>query len=219
MENLAKEKVAAIVPAFNEEANVGRVLQVLLNSKLIDEVILVDDGSVDKTAKVGQELGAKVVKLEKNGGKGNAMLQGIKNTDAKIIVFFDADLIGLKEQHIQALVEPIQKENYDMCVGARGRFLGLPMLILKIDPLMAIGGERAVRRDVIEAIPKELMQGFKAEIALNSYCLRNNKKVKHVLLKNLDILTKERKWGLIKGAKNRIKMFGEIMKARREVKN
>ena len=62
MASLLREKVAAIVPALNEEASVGEVLRVLLNSKFIDQVILVDDGSTDKTGEIGEHLGVKVVK-------------------------------------------------------------------------------------------------------------------------------------------------------------
>jgi GT2 family glycosyltransferase len=219
MENLANKKVAAIVPAFNEEANVGDVLKVLLNSKDVSEVILVDDGSKDKTSEIGKRLGVKVITLEKNGGKGNAMIQGVRSTDAQIIVFFDADLKGLAKEHVEQLVEPMLKENVDMCVGLRGRFLGLPEVIAKIDPLMAIGGERAIKRYLIEAVPEETIQGFAVETVLNYYCFKKNKKVKYVVLKGLDIITKERKWGLVRGLKNRLKMIREMARARRELKN
>lgn len=82
-------KVAAIVPALNEEKNIGRVLKVLIESKDLNEVIVVDDGSTDNTSGISREMGAKVIRLEKIGGSGkaNAMKEGIKNTDADIIVF------------------------------------------------------------------------------------------------------------------------------------
>lgn len=96
------KKTAAIVAALNEEKNIGNVLKVLLNSDVIDEVIVVDDGSTDKTADISRGEGAKVISLPKKGGsgKGNAMVQGVKNTDAEVVSFFDADLIGLTEDHI-----------------------------------------------------------------------------------------------------------------------
>ena len=85
-------KVAAVVPAHNEEATISEVLMVLLNSKELDEVIVVDDGSTDKTAEVSEATGAKVIRLPKKEGKGNAMREGVKRTKAEIIVFCDADL-------------------------------------------------------------------------------------------------------------------------------
>jgi glycosyltransferase involved in cell wall biosynthesis len=216
MINLVKEKVAAIVPALNEEANIGEVLKVLLSSKFIDQVILVDDGSIDKTAEIGKKLGAKIVKLPKIGGsgKGNAMKQGLKATDAKIIVFFDADLMGLSEEHISLLVEPMLEEDIEMCVGIRNRLWGLPRLIAKIDPLMAIGGERAIKRELFEKIPDELLQGFATETTLNYRCLAEKLPIKYVILRNLKVITKEKKWGLLRGLAARMKMIFEIIKIR-----
>ena len=202
------------MPALNEEKNVGRVLEVLLSSKDLDEVILVDDGSTDKTAEIGEKMGAKVVRIAKNSGKGNAMVQGIKRTDAGIIVFFDADLIGLTVEHIALLVEPMLKEEVKMCVGARDRSLGLPEVIIKIDPLMAIGGERAIRRELLENIPKNFIEGFAIEIALNQYCQKHKLSVKYVTLKNLTHVVKEKKWGLAKGFSARVKMIFQIIKIR-----
>ena len=212
-------KVAAIVPALNEGANVGGVLKVLLSSKILDEVILVDDGSTDKTAEIGKRLGAEVVKLSKNTGKGNAMRQGLTATDAEIIVFFDADLIGLTDEHIFSLVNPVIQGRADMCIGVRGRLGGLPRIITKIDPLMAIGGERAIKRHIIEDIPEKFTQGFAIEIAMDYFCKKNDLKVVYADLPGLSIIIKEKKWGFIKGFVNRIKMTLQIIKIRLTIKN
>jgi len=210
MTSLNREKVAAIVPALNEEANVGNVLKVLLNSKYLDEIILVDDGSTDKTAEVAEKLGAKVVKLPKNTGKGNAILCGTKAISAEIIVFFDADLVGLNEQHIFSLVSPVLSGQVDMCVGVREHAVNTK----KFGPLMALGGERAIKKCLLEKIPKESMQGFAVETAINYYFLKEKLNVKYVDLKGLSIIIKEKKWGFTKGFANRLKMIFEIIKIR-----
>jgi len=209
-------KVAAIIPALNEGANVGNVLKVLLESKDLDEVILVDDGSTDRTAEIGEKIGAKVIRLPKKGGsgKGNAMKKGIESTDAEIIVFFDADLIGLKTEHISRLVQPILNGKASMVVGVRDRYKGLPEIIIKIDPLLAIAGERAMNRSVFEAIPERFIQGFAVETALNYYCQKRNLKVFYSKLKGLDVIIKEKKWGFVKGFKNRLKMIWQLIKIR-----
>jgi len=216
MVSLNKEKVAAIVPALNEGVSVGKVLKILLNSKDLDQVILVDDGSIDKTAEIGEKLGVKVIRLPKIGGsgKGNAIKQGLKATDAKIIVFFDADLIGLSKKHVSSLVEPMHKENIGMCIGVRNRFWGLSKLIARVDPLMAIGGERAIKRELFEKIPGKFLQGFATETALNYYCLKKKIPVKLIVLENLKVITKEKKWGSLIGFILRIKMIFEIIKVR-----
>lgn len=209
-------KIAAIVPALNEEKNIGSVLKTLLESEDLNEVILVDDGSTDKTAEIGEKLGAKVLRLPVIGGTGkaNAMREGIITTNAEIIVFFDADLIGLTQEHISSVVGPLIKGEAEMCIGVRGRWGNLPKIIVKIDPLLAIGGERAMKRYVFEAIPKRFMQGFTVETALNFYCLANKLPVKYVELKNLDMVTKEKKWGFLKGLKSRVRMIWQMVKIR-----
>jgi len=209
-------KVAAIVPALNEEKNIAKVLEVLLNSKDIDEVIVVDDGSTDNTAEVSKKMGAKVISLSKKGGSGkaNAMREGVKNTDADIIAFFDADLIGLSLEHISSLIKPVLENKAVMAVALRERYLGLGNLLVKIDPLLAIAGERAMKRFVFEKLPEEFLKGFAVETGLNYYCKINNLPVIYVFLKGLDIVIKEKKWGFWKGFKNRVKMIKEIIKVR-----
>ncbi|MBU3934466.1 glycosyltransferase family 2 protein [Patescibacteria group bacterium] len=209
-------KLAAIVPALNEGVNIGNVLKVLLASKDLQEVIVVDDGSVDRTAEIARSLGVKVISLPKKGGSGkaNAMKQGIKSTDAEIILFFDADLIGLKQEHITLLIQPILEGRAEMVVGVRGRWLGIPKLFVKIDPLLAIGGERAIKRSVFENLPQEFIKGFMIEIGMNLYCQKKKLPVVYADLENLTMVIKERKWGLLKGFFSRIKMIWEMIKAR-----
>lgn len=215
-EEPSRRRIAAIVPALNEEASVGEVLKVLLTSKVLNQVILVDDGSTDKTAEIGEKLGAEVIRLPKIGGsgKGNAMKQGLKATDAEIIVFFDADLVGLSQEHISSLVEPMLKGGFKMCVGIRDRFSGLPKIISAIDPLLSIAGERAIERSLLKTIPEKFTEGFAIESALNHHCFINNFPVKSVLLEKLDHISKEKKWGFSKGFTARVKMIFEIVKIR-----
>jgi len=212
------DKVAAIVPALNEEANVGNVLKVLLASKDLDEVILVDDGSTDRTPDIAEKIGAKVISLSKKGGSGkaNAMRQGVMNTNANIVLFIDADLKNLSVEHISLLVGPVLKREAAMCVGIRERRGGgkITELFIKIDPLTAIAGERAMERQVFEGIPTDCIKGFMVETALNYYCLVNNLKVRYVKLKGLSITIKEKKWGIFRGFLNRLKMYGELLRVR-----
>lgn len=211
-------KVAAIVPALDEEANVGNALRVLLDSEDIDEVILVDDGSIDRTPEIGREMGARVISLSQKGGsgKGNAMRKGVKAAKADIVVFFDADLVGLTLEHISLLVKPVLREKAVMCVGVRERrwWGKVSEFFIKVDPLTAIAGERAMKRYIFEAIPLIFIQGFMVETALNYYCWVNKLQVKYVKLKGLNIVVKEKKWGLIKGFLRRLRMMWQLVKIR-----
>lgn len=209
------QKVAAIVPAFNEERNVANVLKVILMSKEIDEVILVDDCSSDRTPQIAEKLGARVVSLQENRGKANAMLIGSKLTDAEIIVFFDSDLVGLSKSHISHLLEPLLKNEVAMCVGIRDRWWGLPKIIAKISPIMfTIGGERAIRPFVIKNIPKKFFNNLTDGVIMNYYCKINKLPVKYIYLKGLDIIIKEKKWGAYNSLVARFNMIIEFIKIR-----
>jgi len=211
MTNLqSKRKIAAIVPALNEANNIGRVLKVLLKSKNLDEIILVDDGSHDETSEIGKKLGAKVITLAKNEGKGNALRQGINSTKAEIVVFFDADLVGLSEKHIYLLLQPILENKAEMSVGIRDRWQARSLA--KFRPFLAMAGERAISRSLFKKIPEKFSQGYAIETALNYYCFVNNLPVSYINLKYLNIIIKEKKWGIVKGFANRIKMSWQILK-------
>ncbi len=210
-------KTTAIVPAYNEEKNIPRVLRVLLKCEEIDQVLVVDDGSQDRTAEVSREMGAEVMTLEGNQGKGGAMRAGVESADADVISFFDADLVNLRPEHISLLFKPVLEEDAAMSVGVRDRYWGLPLLFIKIDPLLAIAGERAMKRFVFDSIPDKFMRGFAVETSLNYFCKVNNLKVSYPTLGGLGVIVKEKKWGWFKGLKNRFRMMGQLTRIRFQV--
>ncbi|HUV81198.1 MAG TPA: glycosyltransferase family 2 protein [Patescibacteria group bacterium] len=210
-------KVAAIIPAYNEEKNIAEVLKTLLKSPEIDEIIVVDDGSKDKTTEISEKLGVKVIRSAGNQGKGRAMQEGLKATQAGIIVFFDADLIGLQPVHVSSLVRPVLENKAQMAVGIRerGGWKGkFATFLIKIDSLSAVAGERALKRFIFESLPQSFIEGFAVETGLNYFCLKKKLKVAYVHLKGLDITIKEKKWGFWKGFSNRLKMLWQLLKIR-----
>jgi len=115
----APQNVTVILPAFNEEVSIGSV--VLLTRYYADNVIVVDDGSLDRTAEIARKAGAEVIVHEENKGKGAALKTGFAAADnmgADIIVTMDSD-----GQHnaadIPKLVKPIIKGEADMVNGSR----------------------------------------------------------------------------------------------------
>lgn len=101
--------VSAIVPVFNEEKTVAKVVKTLLASPLISEVICINDGSSDRSLEVLRGFGKKIklVNFRKNRGKGSAVAAGIRLAKKECVLFCDSDLINFSLEHIQAMLAPI----------------------------------------------------------------------------------------------------------------
>jgi glycosyltransferase involved in cell wall biosynthesis len=116
---LDDKTIAVIIPALNEERTLPNVLRDIPKD-LVDEVIVVDNGSTDKTASLAREGGATLLH-ESRKGYGYPCLKGVeylrkKNPD--IVVFLDGNYSDFPEEIIN-LVEPIVRENYDLVLGSR----------------------------------------------------------------------------------------------------
>lgn len=204
--------VAVIIPAKNEAARIGNVLRAAARARLADEVIVVSDGSVDDTARIARLFqGVRVVELPRNIGKGGAMCAGVKATNADVIAFVDADLQGLRAEHIDAIIRPILDGACDMCIGVfrGGKFLSTSAQ--RVAPY--ISGQRAMRRRIFEGVPYIGEMRMGVEVALNTYAKRSKAKITRVPLRGVSNTFKERKMGLMKGTAARAKMWAEIARA------
>lgn len=201
--------VAAIVPAYNEEKTVADVVSALRASPLISEIIVISDGSTDKTAERARAAGATLVhELPIRAGKGKAVQHGVAHTDAPVLFFCDADLIGLTTQHIRTILDPVLYGEKGMCVGLRDR----GRWMMRIQPrLPLIGGERALQRSIFERIPDKYLQGFMLEAALNYACKRRGIAYGGVPLWGLHIRRKMQKVGFQRGLVEYLKMFRQII--------
>ena len=107
-----------IVPVFNEEGNIGKLIdKINIQIDENDELIVIDDGSTDDTYSEVVNKRCNVIKLEKNMGKGFAMREGIKKSKGKLIIFLGGD--GQDDpKEIHLLTEEI-KNGYDYVIGSR----------------------------------------------------------------------------------------------------
>ena len=136
-------RVAAIIPAFNEERTIGEVVGAARRSPLIEDVIVVSDGSRDSTVEAARQCGARVIELHENHGKGGAIAAGLGATDAQVILLLDGDLVGLTTRHVEDLLRPVLAGTAEVCVGQIKRDL-----MQKLFPNFS--GQRALRRAVLE---------------------------------------------------------------------
>jgi len=163
------EFISIVVPAFNEEKAIGEDLDTILaamkNSNYQYEVIVIDDGSTDKTAEIAREKGVKVIRYPYNKGVGEARKTGIREAKGNIIVMTDADN-SYPNREIPQLLKHM--DEYDMVIGARKTEKGsLKWLRSPIKAMINRLASYIVRRPI-----PDLNSGFRAfrkDIALKYF--------------------------------------------------
>ena len=121
-----KNLSSIIVPFFNEEATLEKSVFKLVNEKFNKEIILVNDGSTDKSKDIASNLEQKydsirLINFKENRGKGFAVKTGMQESSGDIVGIFDADL-EYSTEDLNDLIEFIRKENTDFVCGSR--FIG-----------------------------------------------------------------------------------------------
>lgn len=179
-----RPRIGAVVPALNEEDAIGVVVKGLRDSGLVDEVVVVDNGSGDATATVAARAGARVVP-EPRRGYGRACLAGVRATSAQIVLLLDgdaADDLG----DLPRLLGPLLEGDADLVVGSRtlGRAepgsLTLPQVVgnraISFFASVACGARvtdlgpmRAIRRQRLLALGmREMTYGWSVEMVLKA---------------------------------------------------
>ena len=205
--------IAVIVPAFNEERGIADVLKSILDANLPDEIIVVSDGSTDRTVDIAKTFDSiKVIDKQINQGKASAMQAGINSTNAEIILFIDADLIGLKPEFIDALIKPIVENKVDITMGlfSEGRFS--TDWAQKMFPFLT--GQRGMRRQTWKDANIDHDIGYGVEMMLTKYIAAKNLRVQNILLKGCTQHLKEEKTKgkVMDGFSRRVKMAFEVVK-------
>jgi len=184
------KKVSAIICAYNEAKTINSVVSKVCDY-FFDEVIVVNDGSTDKTDEILQQLtefyNFKYIILPENKGKGYAMATGIENASGEVIVFIDADLSNLKDDHLFELVMPLMHKEADMVLGQPTETL----INYSVNPFKSFAGQRAVfKKDILSIIDKMKNSRFGVETLINLYYQSEGKKDKYIMLSGLKHPTK-----------------------------
>jgi glucosyl-3-phosphoglycerate synthase len=128
--------VTVIIPALNEQETIGEVVKYCFAEPLVNEVIVVDDQSIDNTKEIAKAAGATVLISEKIG-KGLSMKEGILASSNQLLVFLDGDIHPYPAGTIKNLVQPLIDNEYDFVKGAFSRNAGrVTELVAK--PLLTI---------------------------------------------------------------------------------
>jgi glucosyl-3-phosphoglycerate synthase len=176
-------RISVCLPARNEAETVGAIVAAAVGLAIVDEVIVLDDGSTDDTARIAAAAGARVVRESASRGKGNALWKLVDESVGDIVCFLDADLRDFHAESIERLCAPLIADDDVMLVKANysrsfegaptggGRVTELvarPLLSLlfpKVSDIeQPLGGEYAARRTALEVLP--FVEGWGVELAL-----------------------------------------------------
>ena len=178
--------VSLVIPALNEEEPIADVVRECVATKIPREVIVVDNGSDDRTAARAREAGAKVI-LEPRRGYGRACAAGIRALppECEIVVFLDGDGSDCPE-FMNQLVDPIARGTHDFVIGSRtrgqrergsmnrqqifaGRFAGCLLSILYGVRYTDMCPFRAIRRHALEKLSmREETYGWNLEMQMKA---------------------------------------------------
>ena len=172
------KKVSVIIPAYNEEETVAKVVGVVKKAAYVDEIIVVNDGSSDQTESEAIKAGAKVINHETNKGKGEALKTGYKQSECDIIAFIDADIHNLTSAKVESMIKPILEGKTDITKTkfsrASGRVTELtakPLLNFffpEISFEQPLSGQFAARKEVLKKINFESDYGVDVGIVIDA---------------------------------------------------
>jgi glycosyltransferase involved in cell wall biosynthesis len=201
---------ACLIPAFNESARIGGVLSAVLGHPLIATVLVVDDGSSDGTAAVARFHGARVLEMTRNGGKTAALAAGIAALETSHLVLIDADLRGLRPDHLTRLVAPVEDRRADVAISLRGN-APLTWRLIGAD---YISGERVVPRALLPPLLADLprLPRFGFEVFLNEAILRERLTTAIVPWPDVASPSKAAKRGLVRGLRSDVAMLSDIFR-------
>ncbi len=178
MENKISSSVSIIIPAYNEEATVAHVVNVARELSYVTEVLVIDDGSYDKTAKEAKSAGANVISHTSNQGKGSAIKTGFKHSKGDIVAFIDADIYNLTSDKVDMIISPILEGKTDITktkfMRESGRVTELtakPLLRFFFPEVsfdQPLSGQFAGKRSVLEKIKFEKDYGVDVGIVLDA---------------------------------------------------
>ena len=169
-------KISCIIPAYNEESTIINVLKTIKKVRTIDEIIVVDDGSDDRTYECAKSQNVTVIRHTRNSGKGAAIKTGLSHSTGDISLFLDADLSSISPKKIASILQPLENDEADFVktsfTRARGRVTELvvkPLFrvmlpFVKFD--QPLSGQFALKRGLLSEIKIDDKWGVDIQILL-----------------------------------------------------
>lgn len=210
MSDPAVARCAILIPAHDEAARVANVVTAARAARR-GAVLVVDDGSRDGTSAAARAVGAEVLTMDANRGKGGALLAGARRLDTEVVVLLDADLIGLRPDHVRDLADPVLAGEADM---TRGVFAGARWATTTAQRLAPqLGGQRALHRRDLLALPDLGDSRYGVEMLLTEAARHHGWTTRDVALQGVSQVMKEEKRGWLQGIAARAGMYRDIVAA------
>ncbi len=213
--------VTVLIPAYNEELTIARTVAAARSLPGVLQVIVVDDGSTDKTAEKARAAGAEVLRTGVNRGKGAALNHGLKAVKGDLLLLLDADL-GDSAREAEKILQPVQEGAADLCIGRlppprKKAGCGLVRVVaaagircltgLKLTA--PLSGQRALNAGALAALGGKFAPGFGVETAMIIDLARKKKVIKEV---PVAMEHRETGWDL-KSCRHRARQLRDVLAA------
>ena len=217
MENLPHQSptTGVVIPAFNEAENLFPVLRVVCDTEWVKEIVVVDDGSADETSQIAKQFADRdprivVIRLPVNQGKGAAMLTGVRALQTDLVIFLDADLVGLTPLHLYELRSQIRSSSHEMAVAIFQ--VGWTISNMPQHFIPQLSGQRCLwRREAEEALAPLAEDRYAVETGLTIHARHHRWKIRKIVWRGV---THHLVWQKLKvkgGLHNRWQMYSQIV--------
>jgi len=201
--------VSCIIPTFNEAPRILAVLDIVRHHPMVNEVIVIDDGSTDGTSSIVASVpGVRLFRMPQNGGKTKALAKGFELATGSHILLVDADLVGLNGDDLTALINPVLIGTADISISLRRN---APRLWHWVG-IDYISGERCMKASLVSPYLDELesLPKFGFEVWLNDLCIMQSARISVVLWDGVVSPSKASKMGRLKGVLADFSMIGDL---------
>jgi glycosyltransferase involved in cell wall biosynthesis len=209
MNDFQKKACTCIIPFYNEGDRIIKLLEMLTDIKHISSIVCVDDGSTDLTYQHIQKKHpeVKVIRLDKNAGKSNAIYNGLKMVKTKYVILLDADLTKVEKNEVETAIDIMIKDNHvDMLILEREND---PWFSKMVRGNVTVSGERILHSADLMEVYKSHPEKYQIEFAINMYMERHFKKVYWIPWHGKNT-RKSKKVGFFTGIKRELIMYHHI---------
>jgi glycosyltransferase involved in cell wall biosynthesis len=214
--NSPMKPISVIIPAYNEADRILNVLSVLEQIDYLEKIVVVDDGSRDATSPVvrkqqQEDTRIQLIQNDRNRGKGQSVFNAWEYCTTPYILMLDADLQGLKPDHIHQLCNPVLHHQADMTLGLfRGGQFATDFSHWAAPWLT---GQRCMCSEILGNLSLEAARGYGIETAITVLARQMHYRVRRVYLMGMSHPPGEIHRGGIPGLINRIRMYIHIFRA------